>query len=456
MLWRHDHVRGAEQGVGPRREHRQLGGGLGGGRAPGPVARALLGRRHLALALPNNRSPHGTLRVGRARKLHEPEPPGAARLLVRDDRGAGDRAVLGHGLLEAIGVECKGYPPDVALAALHLNGLGRGPRAPVHDLEVDLGALGLADPVALHLLDALGPVDKIEVLKEPVGVGRDLEHPLLQVLAVHGVVTALAEPVDHLLVGEDGPEGGAPVDGDLGLVRETLFKELEEDPLGPLVVLLVSSRHLPLPVVREAQRLELLPEAVDVLLGGHGGVRAGLDGVLLGGEAKGVPAHWVHHVVAFHLLVPRHDVCGRVPLRVSDVQAGSGRVREHVQGVEFGLGHVAVGVGAERLPLFPRGLPLLLELGERVPSALSRRGIRRCLLNGTAHHPQAVRAEPVAERRAGPEPGRGEPGGGGRGVEAGGAAKVGPGQGGCEGEGHAGHPPPDSRKRHCGCLREQR
>ena len=61
----------------------------------------------------------------------------------------------------------------------------------------------------------------------------------------------------HLLVGEHSAEGRAPVDGDLGLVSEALLKELHEDPLGPLVVLLVRRREFPLPVIAEAKRLQL-------------------------------------------------------------------------------------------------------------------------------------------------------------------------------------------------------
>jgi hypothetical protein len=61
----------------------------------------------------------------------------------------------------------------------------------------------------------------------------------------------------HLLVGEHSAQGRAPIDGDLSLVSEALLKELQEDPLGPLVVLLVRRRQLPLPVVAEAKRLQL-------------------------------------------------------------------------------------------------------------------------------------------------------------------------------------------------------
>src|SRR5688572_31484340 len=46
--------------------------------------------------------------------------------------------------------------------------------------EDHLGAAGLADPVALHGHDARGPVNRVQVAVQPVGVGGDAEEPLLQ------------------------------------------------------------------------------------------------------------------------------------------------------------------------------------------------------------------------------------------------------------------------------------
>jgi hypothetical protein len=51
-----------------------------------------------------------------------------------------------------------------------------------------------------------------------------------------------------------------------------------------------------------APHLQLLPETVDVLPRGDTRVSARVDGVLLGGQAEGVPAHGVEHVIAQHTL----------------------------------------------------------------------------------------------------------------------------------------------------------
>jgi len=86
----------------------------------------------------------------------------------------------------------------------------------------------------------------------------------------------------------------------------------------------------------------------------------GLDGVLLGRQAERVPAHRAQHVEAAHAPGARHDVCGGVPLGMTDVQTDAGRVREHVEDVA--LGPAAMARGAERPVLVPVALPAGLDL----------------------------------------------------------------------------------------------
>ncbi len=64
------------------------------------------------------------------------------------------------------GVRTGGEHADGVLAILHL--------------EVDLGPTALADPVALHLLDALGPVHRVQAFEQTFGVVGDAQQPLLQ------------------------------------------------------------------------------------------------------------------------------------------------------------------------------------------------------------------------------------------------------------------------------------
>ncbi len=111
----------------------------------------------------------------------------------------------------------------------------------------------------------------------------------------------------------------------------------QENPLRPAEIIRIGGIDFTVPVVTEAEHLDLPAERGDVLLGGGAGVRAGFDGVLLGRQAEGVPAHRVQDVEAAHALVAGQDVGGGVALGVADVQAGAARVGEHVEDVELRL-----------------------------------------------------------------------------------------------------------------------
>ena len=64
------------------------------------------------------------------------------------------------------------------------------------------------------------------------------------------------------------------------------------------------------------------------------GMRAGLDGGVLGRQAERVPAERVQHVEAAHPLHARHHVADDVVADVPDVRV-AGRIREHLQAVEL-------------------------------------------------------------------------------------------------------------------------
>ena len=130
--------------------------------------------------------------------------------------------------------------------------------------EVDLGTMAAADPVALLGLDALDVVHVVQVIDQTIGIGRDLEHPLALDLLDHGAAAALADAVDHFLVGQHDLAAGAVVDGGLLLVGKAFLVELQEDPLGPLVVFGVGGIDLPVPVKGQAQGLQLALEPGNV------------------------------------------------------------------------------------------------------------------------------------------------------------------------------------------------
>ena len=107
------------------------------------------------------------------------------------------------------------------------------------DLEGQLRAHALADPVLLHGDDAFGPaaLKELQVVQQLIRVRGDLEEPLLQLLLLHLAVAAPALAFLHLLVGQHGVAVVAPVHGRVLAVGQAALQHLGEEALLPLVVL---------------------------------------------------------------------------------------------------------------------------------------------------------------------------------------------------------------------------
>ena len=78
----------------------------------------------------------------------------------------------------------------------------------------------------------------------------------------------------------------------------------------------------------------------------------------------------MQYVESAHSLVTREDIRGGVAFRVSDVQPGTARIREHVEDVKFRLGRIEIFLAwisrMKKLPLLPDRLPFWLDLIERI------------------------------------------------------------------------------------------
>ena len=68
-----------------------------------------------------------------------------------------------------------------------------------------------------------------------------------------------------------------------------------------------------------------------------------LDGVLLGRKAKGIVSHRVQDVESLEALVSGENVTCNISQGVAYVKARSGRIREHIQDIEFRFGFVHDG-----------------------------------------------------------------------------------------------------------------
>ena len=232
--------------------------------------------------------------------------------------------------------------------------------AAADDLESDLNALALADPVALHVLRALRPVDLVQAFQQLLGEGGLVDDPLLHVLADHGIAAALALAVDDLVVRQHRAQLFAPVHGHVDVLGVAVQIQLLEDPLGPVVELRIARRDHLVPVVVEAQLLQLAAEGLDVFLREAFRMVPGGNGVLLRRQAERVVAHRMEDVIALHPLHPADDIRRGVALGMAGVQADAAGVGEHVQRVELGFGEIPY-VRMEGLVLLPEFLPFRLD-----------------------------------------------------------------------------------------------
>ena len=235
-----------------------------------------------------------------------------------------------------------------------------GQRVALGGLEIDLSAGGTADPVALLNLNALDVVHIIQIVDQALCVLGDGEHPLALGLVNDLAAAALTNAVDNLLVRQNALAGGAPVYAHFLLVGQALLEQLQENPLGPLVVARVGGIDLTRPVERQTKALELALEACDVLLGNLCRMNMVLDGKVLSRQTECIPAHRIQHVVALHALFARNDIQRGVGARMAYMQTLTGRIRELYERVELLL--VRVILGMEALLLVPDILPFLFYL----------------------------------------------------------------------------------------------
>ena len=280
--------------------------------------------------------------------------------------------------------------------------------------ELHLRAFAAANPVALGLLDGFGPVNSLQSIEQALCVGRHAEAPLAHLLLHHGMATALAHAVHHLVVGQHRAQGGAPVHhrfAQIGnavvhqhflllhlahglpfLSREAEFlaagsvevgralfvemlhealnrlcalallaveglEHLLEGPLRPVVIVAVAGADFAVPVEAEPDVVELFAIAVDIVDGRNGGMLARLDGILFGGKSVGIVAHGVEHVEALQSLVAGVDIGGDIAQGVTYVEASARGIGEHVEHIEFLLRFIYFNVvsflsGPSLSPLF--------------------------------------------------------------------------------------------------------
>ena len=103
-------------------------------------------------------------------------------------------------------------------------------------LEFYERAGALADPVDLLLLDVFGIIDGLEAFQELVGVLGDSQIPYVLGKLNDVAVADIALAALAVLVGQNDLAGGAVVDKGLVSENHAVLKQLQENPLGPLVI----------------------------------------------------------------------------------------------------------------------------------------------------------------------------------------------------------------------------
>ena len=86
--------------------------------------------------------------------------------------------------------------------------------------EINLRALTAANPFRLLRARALGPINQLQIIQQPLRIFGDAKHPLFEWLSHHGKSAALALAIDHFFVGKHGAKLGAPVHKLLAQIRE--------------------------------------------------------------------------------------------------------------------------------------------------------------------------------------------------------------------------------------------
>ena len=222
-------------------------------------------------------------------------------------------------------------------------------------IKLHLGSFASANPVALGLLERVGPVDGVQSVKQTLCIGADTKAPLLHLLLHHGMAATHANAVNHLIVGQYCPQCRTPVHHRLAQIgnavvhQHFLFPDLAhgfpligcegnflrashvkplgafflkalhkllnglgtlalvtierkihpaERPLRPMVVSRFTCTHFTAPVKREADLVKLLTIAGNVLLCRFGRMLSCLYGVLLSRKSIGVIAHGIEDIVS--------------------------------------------------------------------------------------------------------------------------------------------------------------
>ena len=169
--------------------------------------------------------------------------------------------------------------------------------------EIDLCTDGFADPVSLHLFSRFRPVEIVQVVQQSFGILRNFQYPLAHGFSYNGISAHFTLTINHLFVRQNGSQLGTPIYRLFIFVRQSFFKQTEEDPLGPFIVIGICCIDFTVPIVRKTQHLQLLTETGNILFRCFAGMRSRFYSILFRRKTECIPPDWMKHVKPFHSFV---------------------------------------------------------------------------------------------------------------------------------------------------------
>ena len=118
--------------------------------------------------------------------------------------------------------------------------------------------------------------------------------------------------------------------------------------------------HLPGPVKAEPQALELGAEPLNILGRYFGGMRSGLDGIILCRQAKGIVSDRIENIKSLHPPLAGDDIQRRIRARMAYMKPGAAGIRELNQRIK--LGQRIICFCFKAMGILPFFLPFALHL----------------------------------------------------------------------------------------------
>ena len=150
-----------------------------------------------------------------------------------------------------------------------------------------------SDPVFLLGIDTLNKIQIIQIIYQALRIFCDFQHPLAFNLVNNLAAAAFANTVDNFFICQNAFAGSAPVDRHFLFVCQSLFKQLQKDPLRPFIIRRIGGVDLTAPVERKAQRLQLLFKMSNVLLGYDLRMDMIFDRIIFCGQTESIPTHGI-------------------------------------------------------------------------------------------------------------------------------------------------------------------